>query len=118
CLVQIASFRQKIQQQMKVNEPSVAIPAGQDSPDSLVIERVGQTQPTLKIIACANVIAWKNVGPPQTAQQDILRGPAPYAAKFAKAPYRLVIGERRQRFQVQLIRGDRLSKLDYGPALL
>jgi hypothetical protein len=95
----VASLRQAIQKQVKVNKSRAARPARIDPPNPLVFEWFGQTQPTLKVIAGPDVITREDMGPPQAAEQDVLRSPAPYSTKFTEALYGLVVRKVCQPFQ-------------------
>jgi hypothetical protein len=60
----------------------------------------------LKAVAGAHVVAWENVSPSQTAQEDILGAPTPHAAKLFQALHSHIIWKGRELVQVYLTLGD------------
>ena len=63
---------QPIEEKVKIDEPAIRLPAGQEVAYSLIIGRLRQLQPALQVLLRSHVISRKHVCPSERAQKEIL----------------------------------------------
>jgi hypothetical protein len=68
--------------------------------NAIIVERLSQAHPPLKIVAGADVVARKKIDPAHSSEQGVFGGPASHAAQFHQPGHRLLILQMRQRFQI------------------
>jgi hypothetical protein len=85
---------------MEVNKSSIWFPFPEHMRNAIIVERLSQAHPLLKIVAGTDVVAGKKVDPTHSSEQGVFSGPAPHVAQLHQPGYRLVILQIRQRFQI------------------
>ena len=103
---------------MEIDQPAVAFPSRQHTADSLVIQWCSQLEPARQAVACAHIVAGKNVPSPQAAEQNVLRGPTAHTAQLLQSLNSLFVTHLDQRFQVELPLADGPRRLDHRPRFL
>ena len=74
--------------------------------------------PAREVVASANIVAGKEIGSSQSAEENVLGGPAAYTAKFAQTRQSFLIFKIRETLQIQAPLGHLGSRFDDCVALV